>query len=115
MEIKITEERANALLSRKEYRVEIAHARESSPKRAEVRKEFAKAISVPADRIVIEHMEAQYGVPLSRGVIHAYDSDSGAKATVRHHILVRNGLAQKKGAKPAEKPAENASAEKKEA
>ncbi len=111
MEIKITEERTNPLLARKEYRVEIAHARESSPKRAEVRKEFAKAVSLPADRIVIERLEAQYGVPLSRGVIHAYDSDKGAKATVRHHILVRNGLAEKKGAKSATPPP---AAEKKE-
>ena len=106
MEIRVIEEKVNPLLLRKEYIVEIAHPRESSPKRNEVRKEFSKTASIPVERVVVEYMEALYGVPASRGVIHAYDKPEVLKTTVRRHIQVRNGLASQDGAvgqKPAEK------------
>jgi small subunit ribosomal protein S24e len=111
MEIRFLEERANPLLSRKEYLVEISHPQGPSPKREEVRKELSEMLKVPRDRLVVEWMRARYGTSRSRGLVHAYDASAGLARTVRDHIQVRNGLKAKaeKGAKatpPAEAPAE---------
>ncbi len=104
MDLKILEERANPLLKRIEYTFEVDHAGASTPPRADLRKELAKLVKVPASRLIIERMHARYGAARTRGEAMAYQSDEAVKATVREHILVRNGLkerAPKPGAAPA--------------
>ena len=95
MDLKIVEERPNPLLKRTEYRFEVGHATASTPKRDEVRSELAKALNIPKDRIIIERMHAKFGTPKSFGEAHAYQSKAAVEATVREHILVRNGLKEK--------------------
>jgi small subunit ribosomal protein S24e len=114
MEIRFLEERANPLLSRKEYLVEISHPQGPSPKREDVRKELSEMLKVPRDRLVVEWMRARYGASRSRGLVHAYEAPQALARTVREHIQVRNGLKAKaeKGAKAA--PSAEAPAEKKE-
>lgn len=106
MELKILEERANPLLKRTEYRFEVAHATSATPSRDAVRTELAKAVHAPKDRVIIERMNARFGAARSVGFAAAYQSADAAKAIVREHILVRNGLKEKaaKGA-PGAAPA----------
>ena len=103
MEIKILEERNNPLLHRREFRFEIAHATVATPKREEVRGEFAKLVKAPKDRVIIERMHARYGTAVTRGDAVVYETADAAKSVVREHILVRNGLKEKvvKGPAPA--------------
>ena len=95
MDVKILEERANPLLHRKEYTFEVDHAGAATPPRAEVRKELAKLVKVPADRLVIERMNALFGTAKTRGDAMAYATKEAVDVTTREHILIRNGLREK--------------------
>lgn len=95
MDVRILEERANPLLHRKEYTFEVDHAGAATPPRVEVRKELAKLVKVPADRLVIERMNARFGAAKTRGEAMAYASKEAVDITVREHILIRNGLREK--------------------
>ena len=95
MDVRILEERANPLLHRKEYTFEVDHAGAATPPRADVRKELAKLVKVPADRLVIERMNARFGAAKTRGEAMAYASKEAVDITVREHILIRNGLREK--------------------
>jgi small subunit ribosomal protein S24e len=104
VEIKILDETPNPLLHRREYTFEVSHATAATPKRDEVRSEFAKLAKAPKDRVIIERMQARYGTATTRGEAIVYETVELAKSTEREHILVRNGLKEKavKGAAPAE-------------
>jgi ribosomal protein S24E len=103
VEIRVLEEKANPLMHRREFSFEVSHPTASTPKRDEVRGEFAKVVKAPKDRVIIERMNARYGTATTRGQAMVYDSGDAAKAIVREHILVRNGLKEKaaKGAAAA--------------
>jgi small subunit ribosomal protein S24e len=104
VEIKVLEEKANPLLKRREFSFEISHATAATPKREEVRAEFAKVAQAPKDRVIIERMHARFGTATTRGEAMVYETAEAAKAIVREHILVRNGL-KEKAAKAAPAPA----------
>jgi ribosomal protein S24E len=109
VEIKILEEKPNPLLHRREYTFEVSHATAATPRRDEVRGEFAKLTKSPKDRVVIERMRARYGTATTRGEAIVYETAEAVKATERGHILVRNGL-KEKTVKGAAAPAEEAPA-----
>jgi len=108
VEIKILEERANPLMKRHELRFEIAHATAATPTRDAVRGELSKLVKAPKDRVIIERMHARYGTAVTRGDAAVYESAEIAKAIVRGHILVRNGLKEKPAKGPAAAAAEPA-------
>jgi small subunit ribosomal protein S24e len=105
VEIKVLEERQNPLLKRREFLFEISHATAATPKRDEVRSEFAKVARAPKDRVIIERMHARFGTATTRGEAMVYETPDAVKAVVREHILVRNGLKEKAAAAPAAAPA----------
>lgn len=109
MDLKILEERPNPLLRRTEYRFRADHATAPTPTRDTVRTELAKLVKVPKDRLVIERMSARYGTAVSEGLAVAYQTVEGRDRLVREHVLVRNGIKEKKSATPAA-PAEEAPA-----
>lgn len=104
MEIRILEDRANPLMKRHELRFEVAHATAATPTRDAVRGELSKLVKAPKDRVIIERMNARYGTAVTRGDAVVYETADAAKAIVREHILIRNGLKEKpaKGPAPAE-------------
>ncbi|HUI38883.1 MAG TPA: 30S ribosomal protein S24e [Thermoplasmata archaeon] len=102
MELKIVEERKNPLLQRTEFRFEIGHPAAATPTRDQVRQELSKLVKVPKERLVVERMNARFGMASSEGIAIAYDSKEALDVTVREHILVRNKLREKKSAQPAE-------------
>jgi ribosomal protein S24E len=95
LDVKIVDERANPLLHRKEYTFEVDHAGAATPPRTDVRKELAKLVKVPADRLIIERMNARFGTAKTRGEAMAYATKEALDVTVREHILIRNGLREK--------------------
>ena len=103
MEVRILEDHANPLMKRHELRFEVAHATAATPTRDAVRGELSKLVKAPKDRVIIEQMHARFGTATTRGDAMIYDSTEAAKAIVRGHILIRNGLKEKptKGAAPA--------------
>jgi ribosomal protein S24E len=109
LDVKILDERPNPLLHRKEYTFEVDHAGTATPPRADVRKELAKLVKVPADRLVIERMNARFGTAKTRGEAAAYATKEALDITVREHILIRNGL-REKAVPAAPAPADEATA-----
>jgi ribosomal protein S24E len=109
LDVKILDERPNPLLHRKEYTFEVDHAGTATPPRADVRKELAKLVKVPAERLVIERMNARFGTAKTRGEAMAYATKEALDITVREHILIRNGL-REKAAPAAPAPAGEATA-----
>jgi len=101
VEIRVLEEKANPLMKRREFSFEVSHATAATPRREEVRGEFAKVVKAPKDRVIIERMRARYGTATTRGEAMVYESVDAAKAIVREHILVRNGLKEKAVKGPA--------------
>lgn len=99
MELRILEERKNPLLKRTDYRFEVTHTGAATPARDAVRQAVANAAHVPKERVIVERMSARFGVPRSVGEASAYESKEAVDVTVREHILVRNGLREKKAAK----------------
>jgi ribosomal protein S24E len=95
LDVKILEERPNPLMHRKEYTFEVDHAGAATPPRADIRKELAKLVKVPADRLVIERMNARFGTAKTVGEAMAYATKEAVDVTVREHILIRNGLREK--------------------
>jgi len=103
VEVRILEDKSNPLMKRHELRFEVAHATAATPSRDAVRGELSKLVQAPKDRVIIERMHARYGTAVTRGDAVVYESAEAAKAIVRGHILVRNGLKEKptKGPAPA--------------
>ena len=101
MEVRILEDKANPLMKRHEVRFEVAHATAATPSRDAVRGELSKLVKAPKERVIIERMNARYGTAVTRGDAMVYDSAEAAKAIVRSHILVRNGLKEKPAKGPA--------------
>jgi len=106
VEIKILEDRANPLMKRHEVRFEVAHATAATPTRDAVRGELSKLVRAPKDRVIIERMNARYGTAVTRGDAVVYETADAAKAIVRGHILIRNGLKEKPQKGPAPPAAE---------
>jgi len=106
VEIRILEDRTNPLMKRHELRFEVAHATAATPSRDAVRGELSKLVKAPKERVIIERMHARYGTAVTRGDAVVYESADAAKAIVRSHILVRNGLKEKPAKGPAAPAAE---------
>jgi small subunit ribosomal protein S24e len=95
VEIRILEDKSNPLMKRHELTFEVAHATAATPTRDSVRGELSKLVKAPKDRVIIERMHARFGTAVTRGDAMVYDTADAAKAVVRSHILVRNGLKEK--------------------
>ncbi|MEA3136766.1 MAG: small subunit ribosomal protein S24e [Thermoplasmata archaeon] len=121
MDVKITQQKDNALMARKDIRFQVAHAGETTPSRTQVRQLVAAQVGTKTENVVIESMETEYGIGRTAGVARAYKSSDEARKTERTHLLKRNALyiekAKKAGAeggdKKDEKPAAKAPAAKK--
>ncbi|HEV2450098.1 MAG TPA: hypothetical protein VGU43_06815 [Thermoplasmata archaeon] len=112
MDVRVVEQRPNPLLKRIEVQFEVDHAGASTPRRADVVGELAKQLKVPKERLVVESMHARFGLAQSRGEALVYTNIESRDRVTREHILIRNGLKEKKVAGPAttEAPAAEAPA-----
>ena len=107
MEIKIQENKENALLDRREIVFTLRHDGETTPSRSQVRQLVASQIGTKTENVVVESMQSEYGRGATRGVARAYKSADAARGTERTHLLKRNSLyiekPKKEGAKAEEK------------
>jgi small subunit ribosomal protein S24e len=107
MELKIQENKENALLDRREIVFTLRHDGETTPSRTQVRQLVASQVGTKTENVVVESMHTEYGRGVSRGVARAYKSADAARTTERVHLLKRNQLyvekPKKEGAKAEEK------------
>jgi small subunit ribosomal protein S24e len=92
MEVKITQQKDNALMGRKDVRFTVNHAGETTPNRAQVRQLVASEMGTKTENVVIERMQSEYGLGRSSGTARAYTSADMARKQERTHLLKRNQL-----------------------
>jgi small subunit ribosomal protein S24e len=115
MEIEITSQNENKLLSRNEIYFKVAHPEEKTPTREGVRAKLAEVLNAKKDDIIIDKMRSVFGQPITKGYAKIYDAIEKAGEVERDHILTRNKVVIKKGGKEDKKKAEKGEGEKKQA
>jgi len=119
MQAEIVFRRENPLLKRVEIQFKVIHHGEGTPTRDTIKEEIAKLAKAPKDRVIIDHVNSQFGKPQSIGYAKIYDSKEDALAIEREYTLGRNKLIELKEKKKVkkveaaapEKPKEEAEAE----
>ena len=92
MEIEILEDKENRLLKRREIRFKITHENEPTPKRSDIISQLVTDIGTSKEKIVIDNMITEFGLPQSKGYAKVYGSKADALYFERKHILKRNKL-----------------------
>lgn len=112
MDLKITKQKENALLARKEVEFTIRHDGATTPSRVQVRQLVASELGTKTDNIVVDSMHSEYGLGSTHGVARAYKSPDAARAQERVHLLKRNSLYIEKAKKGEKKEGDAAAAKK---
>ena len=99
MDLKITQNKDNQLMGRKDIAFQLGHAGETTQSRTQVRQLLASQIGTKTENVVIESMESEYGRGASKGTARAYKSADAARGTERAHFLKRNALYVEKAKK----------------
>lgn len=107
MEIEILTKKENPLLGRLEVQFKVLHPNEGTPKRDAVREELAKQLKATKEKVVVDHMNADFGKQETRGYAKIYTKKEKALEIEREHILKRNKI-QKAGKKKEEAKEEGA-------
>jgi small subunit ribosomal protein S24e len=92
MQAEIVSRKENPLLKRVEIQFKVVHHGEGTPQRDTIKEEIAKLAKAPKDRVVIDHLNSQFGAPHTLGYAKVYDSKEDALEFERKHILGRNKL-----------------------
>lgn len=101
MDLKITQNKENQLMGRKDIAFQLGHAGETTPSRTQVRQLVAAEVGTKTENVVIESMQTEYGLGRTHGVARAYKSPEEARKTERVHFLKRNALYVEKAKKAA--------------
>ena len=97
METEVISKKENPLMRRTEVRFKLTHPKEGTPRREAVRDNIAKLMSVPKDRVVIDHLTSEFGKVETVGYAKIYISSKDAVEIEQKYILVRNRLVKKDG------------------
>jgi len=101
MDIRITSERQNPMLKRREVSFQVEHEETgSTPSRPEMRKAVAAALKADESMVFVKRFETKTGTSTAVGVANVYDSMEQAKLIEPEYIVKRNIPP------PAEKPKE---------
>jgi small subunit ribosomal protein S24e len=95
MEIKITSQRENPLLKRKEVQFEVDHSNGSTPPRPEVRRALSDALKSNLDLVFIKKFETKTGTHAAAGMANVYESFEQAKLIEPEYIMKRNAPPEK--------------------
>ena len=72
MELEITENNSNSLLSRQELQIVIKHESDATPKRNQVIKNLSEQLKAKKDLIIIDHLKNKYGKAETKGYAKVY-------------------------------------------
>jgi small subunit ribosomal protein S24e len=90
MEIKVTSQKDNPLLKRKEIQFIVDHDSGSTPQRLEVRRAVASALKFNTDLVFIKKFETKTGTQSAEGTAHLYETIEQAKLIEPEYIVKRN-------------------------
>lgn len=107
MEVKITEQKQNILLKRKEILFEVEHSQtKGTPSRIEIRNKLADILKTKLELVFVKRVETKTGTMKAQGEANAYETMEQAKLVEPEYIITRNIPAEKK--EKAEEKAEAA-------
>ena len=72
MELEITENNSNSLLSRQEVQIVIKHESDATPKRNQVIKNLSEQLKAKKELIIIDHLKNKYGKAETQGYAKVY-------------------------------------------
>lgn len=88
MEIKITSNTRNELLSRAEVAFTASYEG-ATPSRMDIGAKIAALQNVPVENLVLSPLQSRFGVRAVQGVARIYDSPEALNATERSYIVAR--------------------------
>jgi len=115
MEVVIKSNVEDKFLNRNVVNFKVFHKDSPTPKRDDVKKLLADNLKISKDLIILESIKTTFGKYEISGTAHVYKDKNHILSIERKHILIRNGLIEKKSEKKEEpKPTKENKSEKKE-
>ena len=111
-DVKITGDRRNELLGRRELSFTLAYAG-STPSRSEVMGKICAILSLDEKKVVLDSVKTRFGERKMLGIARIYDNEEMLKKTERPYLMERGRPKAKEGAE-AEAPKEATKATPKE-
>ena len=106
MELEITEQNDNPLLSRQEIKVVIKHNEDSTPRRNQVIKNLAEQLKANRELVIIDHLKNAYGKTETHGYAKVYsDKESLTKIETKPSMDRHKDIDSHSGEKKAEEAA----------
>jgi small subunit ribosomal protein S24e len=90
MEIEVVNKRENKLLNRVELDIVIKHTDSGTPSRMSVREAIASKFNVALDNVYVIKLLSEYGIPVSKGHVHIYNSKDYAFQIEPEYVIKRN-------------------------
>ena len=114
MELEITEQNDNPLLSRQEIKVVIKHNEDSTPRRNQVIKSLAENLKANRELVIIDHLKNAYGKTETHGYAKVYSDKESltrieTKPSIDRHKDIDSHSSEKKAEETA--PSEEQSSE----
>ena len=114
MELEITEQNDNPLLSRQEIKVVIKHNEDSTPRRNQVIKNLAEQLKANRELVIIDHLKNAYGKTETHGYAKVYSDKESltrieTKPSMDRHKDIDSHSSEKKAEEAA--PSEEQSSE----
>ena len=96
MEVRVTSEKQNPMLKRKEINFQVEHEQTgSTPSRMEIRKAIAAATKTDESLVFVKRFETKTGTHTAFGIANIYDTVEQAKLIEPEYIMKRNIPAEK--------------------
>lgn len=93
MEIKITSDKQNELLSRRELEFTITY-NGATPARKMVHAKLAAIMNVGKDQVVLDSMKSRFGISILNGSARVYQSKDDLVKLERSYLMTRGGVAE---------------------
>jgi small subunit ribosomal protein S24e len=97
MNIEILNERENKPLGRKEIDFQINHAGASTPSREDIRAKIVAQFNADSASVAISTLDTTYGIGLTKGAAHIYETPEQMKRIELDHMVKRNEPKKKEG------------------
>ncbi|MCA9478718.1 MAG: hypothetical protein KDK61_08815 [Simkania sp.] len=89
MDLTITKQTENPLLSRKEVEAKIIFEG-ATPKRSDVQKDLAKAVKAAEKMVIVQTIQTVFGQTQAQVVAHVYSDENAMKANERANLLEKH-------------------------
>ncbi|HUK93010.1 MAG TPA: 30S ribosomal protein S24e [Methanomicrobiales archaeon] len=95
-DLRITNDRRNELLKRRELSFTLAYAG-STPSRSEVMGKVCAFLNLDEKKVVLDSVKTRFGERIMLGVARVYDDEAKLKATERAYLMERGKPKPKEG------------------